>query len=136
MSKPIPSISKFMTTTPRIGGRDLTLEAAERLMAEAGIRHLPIVEEGRLLGVLTQRDLRFAASFAGVDVKRDTVAGAMIEEPYSVSPETPLDEVVQTMAEHKYGSAIIVQHDHVVGVFTTVDACRALAELLTSRLRK
>ena len=40
-----------------------------------------------------------------------------------------LDEVVATMAEHKYGSAIVVQNQHVVGVFTTVDACRALSEL-------
>jgi acetoin utilization protein AcuB len=40
------------------------------------------------------------------------------------------------MAEHKYGSAIVVQNGQVVGVFTTVDACRALSELLGTRLRK
>ncbi|HEV8550099.1 MAG TPA: CBS domain-containing protein [Polyangiaceae bacterium] len=136
MTKPIPHISKYMTTTPRTGARDLTLTAAERLMTEAGIRHLPIVEGERLLGVLTQRDLRFAASLTGVDADRQTVDGAMLEEPYSVTPETPLDEVVATMAEHKYGSAVIVQNAHVVGVFTTVDACRALSELLNTRLRK
>jgi acetoin utilization protein AcuB len=71
-----------------------------------------------------------------VDADRQTVDGAMLEEPYSVTPETPLDEVVATMAEHKYGSAVIVQNAHVVGVFTTVDACRALSELLNTRLRK
>lgn len=136
MSKPIPSISKYMTTTPRTAERSVTLAAAERLMTEAGIRHLPIVEGERLLGVLTQRDVRFAASLAGVDPDTQTVAGAMTEEPYSVTPDTPLDEVVATMAEHKYGSAIVVQNQHVVGVFTTVDACRALSELLSTRLRK
>lgn len=136
MTKPIPHISKYMTTTPRTGARKLTLAAAERLMAEAGIRHLPIVEEERLLGVLTQRDLRFAAALTGVEPDKQTVEGAMLEEPYSVTPETPLDEVVSTMAEHKYGSAVIVQNGRVVGVFTTVDACRALSELLNTRLRK
>jgi acetoin utilization protein AcuB len=136
MSKPIPHISKYMTTTPRTGGSSLTLAAAERLMAEAGIRHLPIVDGERLLGVLKQRDLRFAASLTGVDPDKQTVADSMMEEPYSVNPDTPLDEVVATMAEHKYGSAIVVQNNHVVGVFTTVDACRALSELLTTRLRK
>jgi uncharacterized protein YjaG (DUF416 family) len=40
------------------------------------------------------------------------------------------------MAEMKYGSAVVMQNKHVVGVFTTVDACRALSELLSTRLRK
>lgn len=136
MSKPIPSISKYMTTTPRTAGRNLTLAAAEKLMAESGIRHLPIVEGEQLLGILTQRDLRLAASLVGVDPEKQTIEGAMTDEPYTVSPETPLDEVVTTMAEHKYGSAIVVQNKHVVGVFTTVDVCRALSELLSTRLKK
>jgi acetoin utilization protein AcuB len=136
MSKPIPQISKYMTTTPRTGERSLTLAAAEKLMAEHGIRHLPIVEGEQLLGVLTQRDVRLASSFVGVDPETQTVEGAMTDEPYTVSPDTPLDEVVLTMAEHKYGSAIVVQNKHVVGVFTTVDVCRALSELLSTRLKK
>ena len=136
MTKPIPHVSKYMTTTPRTEGRHLTLAAAEKLMSENGIRHLPIVEGEELLGVLTQRDLRLAASLVGVDPEQQTVEGAMTDEPYTVSPETPLDEVVTTMAEHKYGSAIVVQNKRVVGVFTTVDVCRALSELLSTRLRK
>jgi len=52
------------------------------------------------------------------------------------TPETGLDEVVSTMAEHKYGAAVILQNGKVVGMFTTVDACRALSELLHSRLAK
>jgi acetoin utilization protein AcuB len=55
---------------------------------------------------------------------------------YAVSPNTPLDEVATTKAEQKYGSALVVQNEHIVGIFTTVDACRALAELLGTRLRK
>jgi acetoin utilization protein AcuB len=60
----------------------------------------------------------------------------MSEDLYAVPPDAPLDEVVDTMAEKRYGSAIIVQNNRVVGVFTTVDACRALSELLNTRLRK
>ena len=55
---------------------------------------------------------------------------------YAVSPESPLDEVVQTMGEHKYGSAVVMQNEKVVGIVTTVDVCRALAELLRTRLAK
>jgi acetoin utilization protein AcuB len=135
MSKPIPSISKYMTTTPHTVESSITLAAASKLMQAHGIRHLPVMTGEVLLGVITDRDIKFAESFSIVDPESVTVYGAMNEELYSVSPETPLDEVVATMAEKKYGSAIVVQNKHVVGVFTTVDACRALSELLTTRLR-
>ncbi len=135
MSKPIPPISKYMTTTPHTAEGSVTLAAASKLMQAYGIRHLPVMAGDKLLGVITERDIKFAESFSIVDPEKVTVYGAMTEDLYSVSPETPLDEVVATMAEKKYGSAIIVQNNHVVGVFTTVDACRALSELLTTRLR-
>ena len=60
----------------------------------------------------------------------------MTQTPYTVAPETPLDEVVLKMAEHKYGCAVIAQNEKVVGIFTTVDACRAFAEMLHGRLAK
>lgn len=58
------------------------------------------------------------------------VEDAMTSSPYTVTPDTPLDEVVATMAEHKYGCAVVMQNRHLVGIFTTVDACRACADLL------
>lgn len=136
MSKPIPQIAKYMTTTPVTVERSVTLAEASKLMREQRIRHLPITEGGELVGVITERDIKFAESFSMVDAAQVTVYGAMAEDLYVVSPETPLDEVATTMAENKYGSALVVQNQKVVGVFTTVDACRALAELLETRLRK
>jgi acetoin utilization protein AcuB len=136
MSKPIPTISKYMTTTPHTADAGVTLAAASKLMRDHGIRHLPVMAGEKLLGVITERDIKFAESFSIVDAEQVTVRGAMTEAPYCVEPETPLDEVVATMAEKKYGSAIVLQNQRVVGVFTTVDACRALSELLSTRLRK
>jgi acetoin utilization protein AcuB len=60
----------------------------------------------------------------------------MSQGVYTVSPEAPLDEVVNEMAAKKYGSAIVVQNNKVVGIFTTVDVCTAFAELLHGRLAK
>jgi len=136
MSKPIPAISKHMTTTPLTAEGDTTLAAASTLMKAHGIRHLPVMSGGKLLGVITDRDIKFVESFSIVDPEKVTLRGAMSEDPYTVAPETSLDEVVATMAEKKYGSAIVVQNDKVVGIFTTVDACRALSELLSTRLKK
>ncbi len=50
--------------------------------------------------------------------------------PYTVSPDAPLRDVARTMAEQKFGSAVVVDGDEVTGVFTTTDALRALAAVL------
>jgi acetoin utilization protein AcuB len=105
-------------------------------MREGGFRHLPVMDGEHLVGLITERDIRLVESFDKVDAAETTVGAAMTEPAYAVTPETPLDEVVTTMAEHKYGSAVVVQNTKVVGVFTTVDVCRALSELLNTRLRK
>jgi acetoin utilization protein AcuB len=62
------------------------------------------------------------------------VEQAMSSDVYSVSPDAPLDEVVGEMGQRKYGSAVVMQHEKVVGMFTTTDVCRAFSELLHSRL--
>ena len=69
-----------------------------------------------------------------VNVAASNGHAKLYADVYSVSPETPLDEVVATMGSKKYGSAVVVQNGKVVGIFTTVDLCRAFAELLHTRL--
>lgn len=136
MTKPIPSIQKYMTTAPHSIGSDQTVATATLMMHEHRIRHLPVLRGGHLLGMLTDRDIKLIETFRDVDPTQVSVEEAMTEQPYSVSPDAPLDEVVETMAAHKYGSAVIMQNQKVVGIFTTVDACQALAQLLRTRLTK
>ncbi len=136
MSKPIPAIQKYMSTSPHSIGRDQTLAKAHAMMREHGFRHLPVLEGGKLVGLVTMRDLHLIETLRDVDVEKVKVEDAMTSEVYAVSPDAPLDEVAAEMAEHKYGCTIVMQNEHVVGVFTTVDACRALHDLLHGRLGK
>ncbi|MCL2777011.1 MAG: CBS domain-containing protein [Polyangiaceae bacterium] len=136
MSKPIPRIQKHMTTSPHSIGVNQTVAKAHAMMNEYKIRHLPVLEGGKLVGLLTDRDLRLVESFKDVDATKLKVEEAMSSVVFSVEPDAALDEVVGTMAERKYGSAVVMQNGKVVGIFTTVDVCRALAELLHSRLSK
>lgn len=136
MSKPIPTIQKYMTTTPHTIGSDQTIAKAAAVMSEHHIRHLPVLRGGRLLGVLSDRDVKLIEGFRDVDATKTKVEEAMTEQPYTVEPDAPLDQVVSTMAEKKLGSAVILQNQKVVGIFTTVDACQALSELLQTRLAK
>jgi len=134
MSKSIPKIQKFMTTVPHCINRTDTVAAAHKMMREHDIRHLPVVDGEKLVGIVSQRDLHLIETLKDVDAEKVSVDDAMTTNPYTVSPDAELDEVVAEMAEQKYGSALVVQNHKVVGVFTTVDAMRAFSELLKSRL--
>lgn len=134
MTKAIPTIQKFMSTAPHSIGREQTLAQAHTMLRTNHIRHLPVLEGGRLVGMLTERDLALVETLKDVDPKKVTVEDAMSTEVYTVSPDARVDEVVGEMAEKKYGSAVVMQNHKVVGIFTTVDACRTLAELLATRL--
>ena len=136
MSKSIPMIQKYMTTTPHSIGADQTLAHAHAMLREHNIRHLPVLVGGKLVGMVTDRDLRFIETMRDVDPTKVTVEDAMVTNVYAVSPETPLDEVVSEMAEHKYGSAIVMQNLKVVGIFTTVDVCTAFVDMLHTRLAR
>lgn len=132
--KSIPLIKKYMTTDVQTIGDEQPMSIAHRVMREQRIRHLPVLHRGKLVGVVTDRDLRLVETLRDVDPTKVTVSEAMTSDVYTVGPDTALDEVVSAMAMSKYGSAIVVDHGHVVGIFTTVDACSALSELLTTRL--
>lgn len=134
MSKAIPKIQKYMTTTPHTVRPDLNLADAQKLMREHHIRHLPVLEGGTLRGILTQRDVHLIETLKDVDPRNVSVEDAMSQDVYTVSPDSSLDEVAAHMAEHRLGSAVVVQNDKVVGIFTAVDGLAALAELLTTRL--
>jgi acetoin utilization protein AcuB len=136
MSKPIPSVQKYMTTSPHTIGEDQPMALAHRMMREHHVRHLPVLREAKIVGLVSDRDLNMVESLQDVDPRKVLVSEAMSQDPYVVSPDAPLDEVVSMMAEKKYGSAVVSQHDKVVGIFTTVDACRAFADLLHTRLAK
>lgn len=127
------TVQEFMSIAPVVVSSDRTLAEARRLMRERGIRHLPVVDRGRLVGVVSQRDLYLLETIRGVDPGTETVREAMAPEPYAVPPDAPLEAVAAAMAENKFGSAVVVDRGAVIGLFTTVDALRALAAVLGRR---
>ncbi|BDG06239.1 CBS domain-containing protein [Anaeromyxobacter oryzae] len=127
------TVQNFMTLGPVVIGSDRPLAEAHRVMRERSIRHLPVVDGGRLVGMLSQRDLYLCETLKGVDPASEPVREAMTPEPYVVAPDAALDEVAGTMAQRKLGSAVVVDRGQVVGLFTTVDALRALSGLVRRR---
>lgn len=103
------------------------------MMREHRIRHLPVLHGGRLVGIITDRDLGLVESLKDVDPAKVTVEEGMSSVVYAVAPTTPLADVVRAMADHKYGSVVVMVKEKVVGIFTTVDLCRVLLHFLDAK---
>jgi acetoin utilization protein AcuB len=123
-------VRDFMTLLPHTIGPRQTLEDAHRVMRTHGIRHLPVLYGGKLVGVVSQRDLALIESLPDVQPKDVPVEDAMSTDLFVVAPDAPLAGVAAHMADHKLGSAVVVEQDRVIGLFTATDACRALARVL------
>ena len=106
------------------------LSTARRTMKEHQIRHLPVLDAGRVVGIVSDRDLLLIESFPGVNPTDVHVDEAMIRSAFTCSPDTPVAEVIETMIGQKVGSVVVTEGANVVGVFTTIDGLRALHELL------
>ncbi len=135
MSKAIPTLQKYMTTVPHTIGAEQTLEKAEKMMAEYRIRHLPVLQGGKLVGILSDRDVRLVESFRDVDPASTTVEEAFTPDPYIVSPSSNLREVCDEMAARKYGCVLVCDNHTLVGIFTWVVALKALGDLMDTRLK-
>jgi len=126
-----PTVAQFMTHTPASADEGLLLADAQERMFIDNIRHLVVQRGGHLTGVLSSRDVTLALSLPGVDTKTITVREAMSPHPFVCPPTAPISEVAHQMEAHRYGCAIVVEGDEVIGMFTTTDALRALRELAT-----
>ncbi len=122
-----------MTVCPHTIARGESLAEARSRMIEIRARHLPVVHDGRLVGIVSDRDVELCESLL-IDAPHrapPTVGEAMTEMLFTCGPDAHLHAVADEMARHKYGSAVIVDPEHplkILGVFTTTDALRALAQ--------
>jgi acetoin utilization protein AcuB len=126
----IPEIREFMSTAPEVISPGMSVANVQRMFSDLGIRHAPVVQNDELVGLVSQTDLRMFDALDDLDPEDVPVQDIMQPHPYHVPPNAPLDEVALAMAARKQGSAVVVDDDKVVGIFTTVDALRVLGNVL------
>lgn len=124
------SVGAIMTPQPVTIGRQESLTTAHRLMRSHNIRHLPVLDHGDLVGILSLRDLLFMETLRGVDNDKDIVEDAMTMDTYAVSPDTPVATVARQMARKRYGCAVVMERGRVAGIFTATDALRLVAAVV------
>lgn len=133
MSKAEPTIQKYMTHQPHSIQAKSTIKDAVSKMEELKVRHLPVLDGEKIVGIVSDRDIKLATSFVEVNPELVRVKDICHEHPYQVEPSSLLRDVALEMAESRCGSALVVQNNHLVGIFTTVDACRALGEVIDQK---
>jgi acetoin utilization protein AcuB len=127
----MPTLSFYMTRQPWTVGKGALMAEAHRLMREHHVRHLPVLEAGELVGIVSERDLHLIETLPDADPEEVTVEEAMVPDVYSAGLDTPIDEVLEYMADRKLGSAVVVDREgKVQGIFTTIDALQFFADVL------
>ncbi|MFQ5842873.1 MAG: CBS domain-containing protein [Thermodesulfobacteriota bacterium] len=113
------------------------LSLADDIMELGRIRHLPVVEEGQLVGIISERDL-FKASLAsalgyGAKAKREfmkavAVKEVMVDKVITISPEASVEEAGKVMLEKKIGCLPVVEEGNLIGLITETDVLRYYVE--------
>jgi acetoin utilization protein AcuB len=117
---------------------DQSLQMARERMHKHGIRRLPVVEHGKLIGIITDRDVRQAWASPATSLSthellylldRLTVAEVMTSKAFTVTPDTPLVEAARLLRDHKIGGLPVVEGSQVVGMITGTDLLEAFIEM-------
>jgi acetoin utilization protein AcuB len=127
-----PPITSVMTAYPYYIELDAHAAAARTMLQQFKIHHLPVRDGEKIVGVISEQDLRKAEAF-GRDVSSDSdtrVAEVCTREVHFVDPDEPLDAVLTHMAETQIDVVCVVKHGKLAGIYTFTDACRQFAELL------
>jgi acetoin utilization protein AcuB len=130
----MPVVGSVMTSFPYFVDIGESAARMEAMMDQHKIRHLPVQEKGKIVGIVSERDLHHHVKRSSSLEEKDKLRARhiMVPEPYVVSFRTPLNEVVLEMARRRIGSVIVQRQGKLVGILSAIDVCRILGEYLES----
>lgn len=124
-------VEEVMTTKLITISENDTLLQAQQLMVEKSVRHLPVVKKRKLLGIITESDIRSAFIFDGrttdldeevpVNPAKMKVKNYMTKEPLTVSPETNIEDAALIIYRNKIGGLPVVKDDKLEGIISIID---------------
>jgi acetoin utilization protein AcuB len=125
------TVGDLMTHSPHTVAPEASLHDALMLMNKDGCRHLPVLEANRLVGIITERDIRLAVNSPVVwdehSIPRSEVLHAvkvdvcMTPEPTTVSPDTSAFEAASVLRLNQFGALPVVQDDALIGIISVSD---------------
>lgn len=130
-------VRDFMATHPQVLGRNDTLDLAEDIMTMGRIRHLPVLDGGELVGIISQRDMFRSAAVTALGFEADTqkalvktirIKEIMTEKVVTISPDATVKEAARIMIDKKIGCLPVVQGMKLIGIITETDILRYVVE--------
>ena len=138
-------VEKRMQAHPITVGPGDSFRHAMSLIRQRGIRHLPVVEHDRLVGIVTDRDLRQASPSPATSLEihelhylleKVIVRDIMTSPVLTVTPETPIEEAARIMLEHRIGCLPVLRRTDLVGILTETDILGAFVDLMGVQSRQ
>ena len=131
----MPAASSLMTPFPYFVHPDDPVSRVLELMREHSIGHVPVKQDDRVVGLVSERELRWlgGAAGGGTDPAQVRVRDVQSDRPYVVELNAPLGPVLLEMSRRHVGSAIVLRAGRLAGIITETDVCRALGEVLVRR---
>lgn len=132
-------VRDWMTPEPFTLTEEDRVKTAVQHLLRAGIRHVPILRDGVLVGIVTDRDLRRALPSveAGASpakyqafMEQTTLSEIMRRDPVTCTPETDIADAVRIFLERKLGAIPVVEGDELVAILTQIDVLRAFLDVL------
>ena len=128
-------VRNWMTPNPITITMQTTLPEARRLMDKHFVRRLPVINKGKLVGIVTRGDIREAQASTATTLSvyelnylldEMPAKDFMAYEPITISPDAPIGEAARRMMQHKVGGLPVVENGELVGIITETDFCRLL----------
>jgi CBS domain-containing protein len=128
-----------MTQNPEYLAPNATMREAVMLLQRRHIRHIPVVEDGTLVGIVTDRDIRRASPslLSGISqsdydevLESTQLSRIMTRQPLTLTPETEVGDAVRLLVEKRVGGLPVVREGRLVGIFTSSDALKVLLHVL------
>ena len=126
----------LMTIDPDIVSPETSLREVVALMNKRNSRQLPVVRDGKLIGIITDRDVRLAVNSPLLTndpaerialLDHFTAENCMTRHPKTVTPDTPIHKVAQILSAYKYGALPVVEDDQLMGIITVTDLLNQMA---------
>jgi len=125
-------IREVMNSNPTVIEDHTSLSNAYELMRNKGFRHLPVMKDKKLVGIVTDRDLRLATSRLSTQpFKPETPVSEVMSSPVrTAGADDPIGGAIKLMRETKIGCLPVMKHDELIGIVTSMDLLDAMLILM------
>ncbi len=127
-------IQEFTTPYPVTAREDSSIDELLDIVKNLKVRHIPIMSDGKITGIVSERDLRIVSALSAREKFLVRANDLMTPDPVTFQSDTSIEDVILEMSEKKIGSVLVAnKNGDLQGIFTVTDALDVLVEILRGR---